>query len=341
MKKVIALALAAVMALSMVACGGETATETPAKYKVGMGMVVSPSLRDATEEKAGQVQMNTTMCVAAFDAEDKVVSVSFDVAQQALAVNTDGTTGDAAAVDTRTKIEKEGDYGMAGASAIGKELFEQVNALEDWMVGKTVAEVTGMELGENSAAHANTPQGDLAASCTITVTDYLAAFQEAYDTAVEVEGLAKAGIGQNVSVKGTAATADKNGSVQVDTNVVGVALDAEGKILWAKIDVAQNKAAFDATGVIDTNVDTRTKVEKEGDYGMVGASSIGKEYFEQVKALGEWMVGKTVADVTAMETFERDASHTAVPAVEDLKSSVTITVGAYLEALAEAETNAK
>ena len=75
---------------------------------------------------------------------------------------------------------------------------------------------------------------------------------------------------------------------------------------------------------------------------MVGASEIGKEYFEQVKALGEWMVGKTVADVTAMETFDRgDGSHTDVPAVEDLKSSVTITVGAYLEALAEAETNAK
>ena len=53
------------------------------------------------------------------------------------------------------------------------------------------------------------------------------------------------------------------------------------------------------------------------------------------------MVGKTVAEVTAMETFERDPSHTAVPAVEDLKASVTITVGAYLEALAEAETNAK
>ena len=339
MKKVIALALSVVMALSLVACGGEPAA--PAKFKVGMGAVVSPSLRDATADKAGQVQMNTTMAVVALDAEGKVVSVSFDVAQQALAVNTDGTTGDAAAVDTRTKIEKEGDYGMAGVSPIGKELLEQVNALEDWMVGKTIDEITGMELGMNTMAHDNTPQGDLAASCTITVTDYLAAVKEAWDTAVEVEGVAKTGVGQNVSVKATAATADKNGSVQVDTNVVGVALDAEGKIVWAKIDVAQNKAAFDATGAMQGEVDVRTKVEKEGDYGMAGVSEIGKEYFEQVKALGEWMVGKTVADVTAMETFERDASHTAVPAVEDLKSSVTITVGAYLEALAEAETNAK
>ena len=342
MKKVIALALAAVMALSMVACGG-TETETVATYKTGMGAVVSPSLTDATAEKAGKVQMNTTMCVATFDADGKVVSVSFDVAQQSLAVNADGTTGDAAAADTRTKIEKEGDYGMAGASSIGKELYEQVNALEDWMVGKTIDEIVGMELGENSAAHANTPaDADLAAVCTITVTDYLAAVQEAWDTAVEVTGVAKTGIGQNITVKGTAATAEKNGSVQVDTNMVGVALDAEGKIVWAKIDVAQNKAAFDATGVMQGEVDTRTKVEKGADYGMVGNSEIGKEYYEQVAALGEWMVGKTVAEVTAMETFDRgDGSHTAVPAVEDLTSSVTITVGAYLDALAEAEANAK
>ncbi len=332
MKKVIALALSVVMALSLVACGGEPAA--PAKFKVGMGAVVSPSLRDATADKAGQVQMNTTMAVVALDAEGKVVSVSFDVAQQALAVNTDGTVGDASKVDLRTKVEKEGDYAMVGASPIGKELFEQVNALEDWMVGKTADEIKA-GIVEGKAA-----DEDLKASCTIKLGDYIGAFEEAVATAVEVEGLAKVGIGQNISVKGSAA-GDKKGSVQVDTNMVGVALDAEGKILWAKIDVAQQKAAFDVAGVIDTNIDTRTKVEKAGDYGMVGASSIGKEYFEQVAALGEWMVGKTVAEVAAMETFERDPSHTAVPAVEDLKASVTITVGAYLEALAEAETNAK
>ncbi len=340
MKKVIALALAAVMAFSMVACGGE---EAPADvtYKTGMGIVVSPSLRDATADKAGQVQMNTTMCVATFDAEGKVVSVSFDVAQQALAVNTDGTTGDAANVDLRTKVEKEGDYAMQGASPIGKELFEQVNALEDWCVGKTIDEIVGMPVTVVGTHNDVPTDADLSAVCTISLTDYLAAIKEASETAVEVKNVAKTGIGQNISVKGTAATADKKGSVQVDTNVVGVALDAEGKIVWAKIDVAQNKAAFDATGVIDTNVDVRTKVEKELDYGMQGVSEIGKEYYEQVAALGEWMVGKTVAEVVGMETFERDASHTAVPAVEDLKASCTITVGAYLEALDEAAKLAK
>ncbi|MBQ7903899.1 MAG: hypothetical protein IJ362_09225 [Oscillospiraceae bacterium] len=343
MKKVIALALSVVMALSLVACGGEEA-KAPAKFKVGMGHNISAKMTDATADKAGSAQVDTTMLVAAFDAEGKVVSVSIDVAQQKLGVNADGTTADAAKADIRTKVEKEGDYGMVGASGIGKEYFEQINALEDWMVGKTVEEIVGMPVmdrGDGSHTHVPTSE-DLTSSVTITVKSYLDALQEAWDTAVEVEGVAKVGLGQNISVKGTAATTDKNGSVQVDTNMVGTALDAEGKIVWAKIDVAQQKIGFDAAGVKAGDVDVRTKVEKEGDYGMVGASGIGKEYFEQVKALGEWMVGKTVAEVAAMETFDRgDGSHTAVPAVEDLTSSVTITVGAYLDALVEAEANAK
>ena len=342
MKKIIAIVLTAVMALSVVACGSEPAA--PAKFKVGMGHNISAKMTDATADKAGSAQVDTTMLVAAFDAEGKVTSVSIDVAQQKLGVNADGTTADAAAADIRTKIEKEGDYGMVGASSIGKEYFEQIEALENWMVGKTVEEIVNMPVmdrGDGSHTHVPT-DADLAAGCTITVKSYLDALQEAWDNAVEVEGVAKVGLGQTISVKGTAATADKNGAVQVDTNMVGTALDAEGKILWAKIDVAQQKIAFDATGAKAGDVDVRTKVEKGADYGMLGASAIGKEYFEQVAALGEWMVGKTVAEVVAMETFDRgDGSHTNVPAVEDLKASVTITVQAYLAALEEAATNAK
>ena len=129
MKKVIALALSVVMALSLVACGGEPAA--PAKFKVGMGHNISAKMTDATADKAGSAQVDTTMLVAAFDAEGKVTSVSIDVAQQKLGVNADGTTADAAKADIRTKIEKEGDYGMVGASGIGKEYFEQIEALEN------------------------------------------------------------------------------------------------------------------------------------------------------------------------------------------------------------------
>ena len=178
MKKVIALALSVVMVLSLVACGGEPAA--PAKFKVGMGHNISAKMTDATADKAGSAQVDTTMLVAAFDAEGKVTSVSIDVAQQKLGVNADGTTADAAKADIRTKIEKEGDYGMAGVSGIGKEYFEQVKALGEWMVGKTVAEVTAMETFERDPSHTAVPAvEDLKASVTITVGAYLEALAEA------------------------------------------------------------------------------------------------------------------------------------------------------------------
>ena len=180
MKKIIALALTAVMTLSLVACGGSEPA-APAKYKVGMGHNISAKMTDATAEKAGSAQVDTTMLVAAFDAEGKVVSVTIDVAQQKLGVNADGTTADAAAADIRTKVEKEGDYGMVGVSGIGKEYFEQVKALGEWMVGKTVADVAAMEtFDRGDGSHTAVPAvEDLKASVTITVGAYLDALVEA------------------------------------------------------------------------------------------------------------------------------------------------------------------
>ena len=153
----------------------------------------------------------------------------------------------------------------------------------------------------------------------------------------------KTGMGTVISASVTEEDAEneKGASAQINTNIVVATFDSEGKIVSATIDVAQQKAAFDMEGKLAADVDLRTKVEKEGDYGMAGVSAIGKEYYEQAKAFTDWMIGKTVEEVTSMPTFERDASHTAVPDVEDLKSSVTITVGDYLAALSEAAANAK
>ena len=121
---------------------------------------------------------------------------------------------------------------------------------------------------------------------------------------------------------------------------LAVAVDEAGVVVAAQLDVAQQKVQFDLEGVAGTT-DLRTKVEKKEDYGMKGVSGIGKEYYEQSKAFTDWMVGKTTAEVSGMATYERDASHTACPDVEDLKASCTITVGDYLKAFDEAVATAK
>ena len=65
---------------------------------------------------------------------------------------------------------------------------------------------------------------------------------------------------------------------------------------------------------------------------MKKASSIGKEWFEQAAALlTDWMKGKTVEEIKAVNT-EEDA---------DLKASVTVGVDSYLKTLEEASNKAK
>ena len=346
MKKVFALALAAALALSMVACGSSepAAPAEPEVFKTGMGTVISASVanEDVENEKGASAQINTNIVVATFDKDGKVVSATIDVAQQKAAFDMDGKL--AGEVDLRTKCEKGDDYGRRGVSAIGKEVNEQYAALAEYFVGKTVEEIKAMPTFERDANHTAVPDvEELKASVTITVADYVAALEEAYNTAIETKGVpAKTGLGTVISASVTEEDKEneKGASVQINTNMMAVALDENGVIVAAILDVAQQKAAFDLEGVAG-EVDLRTKVEKEGDYGMKGVSAIGKEYYEQAKAFTEWMVGKTVEEVLAMPTYERDANHTACPDVEDLKSSVTITVGDYLKALEEAAAMAK
>ena len=183
MKKVIALALAAVMALSMVACGGETAP-TATTYKVGMGVVVEATEADATADKEGQRQINTTVALITIDGEGKIVKADIDVAQQTSKVTATGVV--TATDDFRTKMEKGPDYGMKAewGSLIG-EWNEQIEGFEAWMVGKTVDEVVNMELGPNShadgtGAYEDTPVvEDLKATTTISMTAFLNAIKEA------------------------------------------------------------------------------------------------------------------------------------------------------------------
>ena len=85
----------------------------------------------------------------------------------------------------------------------------------------------------------------------------------------------------------------------------------------------------------------KTKVELGDEYGMKGASQIGKEWFEQIAELEKWMIGKSIDEITSMKVVEKDASHPAVPDVAELTSTVTVSVEDYLAATLKAFENAK
>ncbi|NLE68855.1 MAG: hypothetical protein GX611_01560, partial [Clostridiales bacterium] len=151
------------------------------------------------------------------------------------------------------------------------------------------------------------------------------------------------GLGMVTSIGSVAeATAEKAGAAQVNTTVCSLVLDAEGKIQSVTWDVQQSKIQFSAEGKpVDLPEELKTKLEKGDEYGMRARSEIGKEWFEQIAAFAEYATGKTVEEVLNIPVFERDANHTQVPEVEELKASVTITVGDYLASLKKAAENAK
>ena len=314
----------------MTLAGCAPATPDPVVSKVGTASVTSVQPRAVTAEVTGRIRVNVTTATVMLDKDGKFVSVNIDVAQNDGTFDATGVvlTADAAP----TKKEKGDAYGMKGSSAIGKEWYEQIAALEEWMIGKTLAEVKALPLVDGNVD----PAQDLASSVSVTVTDYLAAVEKAVAAAVELQDVAKVGAHSVSTIQKRDASAETLGRIRVNTTYVGVALDADGKVLHAFIDVAQNDGLFGVDGVVTSAVAAETKKEKGDAYGLKGQSAIGKEWYEQIAALEEWMIGKTLAEVKALPLVDGN-----VDPAQDLASSVSITVTDYLAAFEKAYNAAK
>lgn len=133
-----------------------------------------------------------------------------------------------------------------------------------------------------------------------------------------------------------------DGTAQVDTTICTVLLDDNGVIVNIKFDVAQTRVTFSPEGEITADMEAviKSKLELGEDYGMRGASPISAELFEQIAAFEEYCIGKSAEDIISMPTYAANENHLRVPDEADLKSSVTIDVGAFLDALRKAVDNA-
>jgi hypothetical protein len=149
---------------------------------------------------------------------------------------------------------------------------------------------------------------------------------------------AKLGLAQLTSI-GSSADLKANddgvlvGKAQADTTMCAVTVDAAGKVIDIKIDVAQTAITYDENGVItsDKTAEVLSKREKGTDYGMIKASKIGKEWFEQIDALEKWMIGKTADQISAMKVTLNEEEGGNVSAEPDLVSSATLKVDTFIE----------
>ena len=335
MKKLLVLVVVGLLALTgLTGCSAKTykfgtGSFTEVSGRAAVAAVEATATTAAVEAAAGRVRVTSTYAAVLLDDAGKIVYVDIDSAENEGTFDAMGAVVAAEAAPTKT--EKADAYGMKGNSAIGKEWFEQIEALEAYFIGKTIEEVKGIEVDADAVPVAE----DLKASVYVGIDAYIAAVEAAVKNAVEVKGVAKVGVGSVTSVSGRAATADAAGRIETNVTFMGVAMDKDGKVLVAQLDVAQNQGTFDTMGAIVKAEAAPTKKEKGADYGMKGASAIGKEWFEQAAGLEAYLVGKTAAEVEAIEI---DAE--GVPVAEDLKTSISVGIDEYLAAFAKAVANA-
>ncbi len=155
---------------------------------------------------------------------------------------------------------------------------------------------------------------------------------------VGAEGSVKTGLAIITTTAKSKDAEDKDGLAQVDSTIVAVTVDGEGKIVKCVIDAAQTKINFSQTGEITTDINTEFKTKKElgAEYGMAKASGIGKEWNEQADTLAEYVVGKTVEEVKGIAVNEKGA-----PADSELAASVTVSIGGFVAAIEKAVANAQ
>lgn len=336
MKKRIALLLAALLAVgSLTACGGNNAGgNDAAKVKLGLGATTSFSESYSIGEdhygapaEATNAQVDITVAAVTLDAEGKIVSCDIDAIQVKASVDATGAIAADAATEFTSKYDLKEGYGMAGASPIGKEWYEQIDAYELWVVGKTVDEVKA-----GAGADEYPADETLKTGCTIKIGDITKAVVDACEKAVDTDATAADTLGVSLigemSKPTNAADAEDGiGTFQAYVNFAAVTKTAEGKISAVAIDSIQAYPTWGADGVLttDANQDVRTKYTKQGDYGMQVASSLEKgEWYQQIDAFKLSIVGKTADEVNAIAVDE-----TGYPTDETLRTGCTMKVAAY------------
>ena len=169
MKKLLVLTLALVLSITMIA-GAMADT-------LGLGVVTGiGSSKAATAEKDGVGQVDTAICTVMVDDNGVITAILFDVAQTKVGFNAKGEITADLAAEIQSKREKMDAYGMRKASPIGKEWYEQADALSAFCVGKTLEQVlAGVSEDKNSAV-----AEDLKAGATMHLVDLIEALEKAY-----------------------------------------------------------------------------------------------------------------------------------------------------------------
>ena len=361
MKKLTAIALSLLLCVGMLAGCGITVvqlpvTPAPGQSETPTGDLVVPEgelalgfymttaydqsysgSKNASADGNGLAQANVDIYAVTINSEGVIVDCKIDAIQCKTEFDTAGALVTEIGNVNKSKMELGDEYAMRSASGIGAEWFEQVEALEQYCIGKTPAEVQGIALDEDGKA----TDADLIAGITMPLGDFIAGVVGACNNA-RVNG-AKEGdtlyleSDSYLSDSSASASAEGDGLAQNDTTAAAYTIAADGTITDIDLDCVQTKINFNAAGELTTADGTTwtTKTDLKYDYNMLKASAIGKEWFEQTEAFEDYCHGKTVADVVATEVNPENG-HVAESEV-DLVAGCTMNIASFTAVLAKSQ----
>ena len=363
MKKIFAILLCVALMMTVIACAPATTpttTEAPtepapveAEYKLGMGVVVGLG-----SSKTGNAQVDATVATVVTDKDGKIVAARIDVAQNKMNV-TDGAVE--ADKTFETKMELGDRYNMAAYGTPNveggtvKEWYVQTKAFEAYIVGMTAAEVNAIELQEVNAHQIAVDEALLNAGCTMQITEFMAAVVKACNddqgvTFKTAETFTLGVAANTTGAESTAATADADGVVKMDTDFAASVV-AGGKIIASLNDAIQTEIAINTLGeIVDKKLSGEgTKRERKEGYNMAtyGASmdpnGDGKvlEWYLQSAAFSSYVVGKTSAEVAALETATNSIGYQMSTDEALLNAGCTIQITAIKAVVAKSADNAR
>ena len=239
MKKFISLLLLPAMLLGIFAL---FSCNDDAPLKLGLGVTTTVSASNATEKKAGQGQAITTVAAVLVNEKGKIVRAFLDCAENKVDYTAEGK---AIKVDSfKTKYELKESYGMKNAGAT-KEWYQQADAFCKVVKGKTVDKVKALVASDQRGT-----KEVLNAGCTIAVSDFVKAIENAVANAAESSATKKSTLKLTAVTSQTAsdATNEKAGSNKLSTTFFAAAVDSQGKIVAANSDCVESDFTFDING---------------------------------------------------------------------------------------------
>ena len=283
MKKLLSLALVLVLALSVfVGCGNSEKDYT-------LSIAVDEGFKSVT------TKTSTIALALVVDADGKIVAARFDSVEASLAL----TDGDITPVNRlTTKVEKGDSYtGMKAGS-----WQAQAKAFEDFLVGKTAADVAALDTSKE-----NVQAGTLVAGCTMTsstpVFQSLVAKAFAYERKVSFSTAEAVTLGFAIDAKLSGSVED---GVKVAADFAAVAFAGE-TVVASMIDSNEASYTYDAEEEKFVASYKGTKNEQGDAYDSYSPMKSGR-WYAQAQAFANTAVGKTAAELANLSTDKIEGS---------------------------------